>query len=551
LTRPFALTAYPLSQAFRDQLEGRFGKPDYVSLPELRRLPPTELLRRLASFRGRPALLPLEDETSSTIRPILHAVATLAFPSSIEVVRLDLERERLRARQLMPALGALLTASLQGQIAAARARNELRRLGALARTAARFGPLDRVFYLNANLWFGLKAGGSVGHLAGVVNGFAAGGRSVDLVSATDPILLRPEVHYERLTPPRAFGVPLELNFFRFQSRVVSTLARRHTRGYGFLYQRMSVLNYAGVVLSRRLGLPLVLEYNGSEVWAARHWGRPLRYERLAQEAEDVSLHHAHVVVTVSEVLRDALIKRGVEPARFGPDELLALRRRHGISPDAVVATFIGTFGHWHGVDVLARVIARLVQEDEGWLRERRLHFMLVGDGLRMAEVRELLRDPAIAPYVTLTGLVPQADGPLHLAAADLLLSPHVPNPDGTPFFGSPTKLFEYMASGRPIVASDLDQIGAVLTPALEAAELPTGAPPVADPHVAVLATPGDEETLLEGIRFLVERPDWRLVLGQNARTRVLDRYTWHHHVEAIIDRIRRVAEADAPVAVDR
>ena len=49
-----------------------------------------------------------------------------------------------------------------------------------------------------------------------------------------------------------------------------------------------------------------------------------------------------------------------------------------------------------------------------------------------------------------------------LAACDVLASPHMGNPDGTRFFGSPTKLFEYMAMGRAIVASDLEQIGEVL-----------------------------------------------------------------------------------------
>ncbi len=58
----------------------------------------------------------------------------------------------------------------------------------------------------------------------------------------------------------------------------------------------------------------------------------------------------------------------------------------------------------------------------------------------------------------------QSEAPTYLAISDIVVSPTVPNPDGSPFFGSPTKLFEYMAMGKPIVASDLDQIGEVLTP---------------------------------------------------------------------------------------
>ena len=48
------------------------------------------------------------------------------------------------------------------------------------------------------------------------------------------------------------------------------------------------------------------------------------------------------------------------------------------------------------------------------------------------------------------------------ATSDVLVSPHVANADGTPFFGSPTKIFEYMGLGKPIVASDLNQIGEVI-----------------------------------------------------------------------------------------
>ena len=52
--------------------------------------------------------------------------------------------------------------------------------------------------------------------------------------------------------------------------------------------------------------------------------------------------------------------------------------------------------------------------------------------------------------------------PALLDACDILVSPHVPLDARRGFFGSPTKLFEYMAMGKGIVASRLGQIGEVL-----------------------------------------------------------------------------------------
>jgi glycosyltransferase involved in cell wall biosynthesis len=298
---------------------------------------------------------------------------------------------------------------------------------------------------------------------------------------------------------------------------------------GFVYQRLSVGNYAGTVVARERRIPLVLEYNGSEVWVARNWGRPLRYEALALAAENASLRHADVVVTVSDALRRELVERGVEPERIvwhpnGVDPSLfenvdasTIRSRYRISDDATLVAFVGTFGQWHGTDVLARAIRRDVE----WAREHRVHYLLVGDGLRMPEVRRELE--GLEDVVTLTGLVPQAEAPAHLLASDILVSPHVPNDDGSPFFGSPTKLFEYMAAGRGIVASDLDQIGEILRDDL-----------------AVLVRPGDVAALAEGIRSLVSDPGRRDELGRRAQARVRERYTWRHHVDAIVEHLERV-----------
>src|SRR5690606_28271722 len=93
----------------------------------------------------------------------------------------------------------------------------------------------------------------------------------------------------------------------------SVLARG---GFSFIYQRLSAANYLGVIESRRAGVPLVVEYNGSEVWVAKNWGRPLQFHRLAAMAEAAMLRHAHLIVTISDVLRDELIVKGIDRRRI-------------------------------------------------------------------------------------------------------------------------------------------------------------------------------------------------------------------------------------------
>ena len=72
------------------------------------------------------------------------------------------------------------------------------------------------------------------------------------------------------------------------------------------------------------------------------------------------------------------------------------------------------------------------------------------------------------------------------------------------FFGSPTKLFEYMALGGGIVASDLEQMGEVLSPALTPDEASRGA--AVSGERAVLCPPGDVDAFVLGVVGLVERP---------------------------------------------
>ena len=162
----------------------------------------------------------------------------------------------------------------------------------------------------------------------------------------------------------------------------------------------------------------------------------------------------------------------------------------------------------------------------------------MGDGALAPRVRSILGEGLGRPFVTLAGIRPQAETPRTLAASDILLSPHVPNPDGTPFFGSPTKLFEYMAMGKPIVASDLDQIGWVLK-GWRPGEPPPAPGEAGKTRAALLVEPGRVDALVAAIRQAVEMPEAeRAALGREARRLVLDSFTWDRNVAAVLDRLR-------------
>jgi glycosyltransferase involved in cell wall biosynthesis len=385
-------------------------------------------------------------------------------------------------------------------------------------------------YLRTDLSFGVRAGGSVGHIAGVVNelGFVLGPPIV-LTAAAVPTL-RTDIEVHHVDAPEAFWNFRELPTFVLNDVLYAeALSVIQGRRASLVYQRYSVNAYAGLRIARRLGVPFVLEYNGSEIWKRRHWHRPLKYEALASRIELLNINAADLVVVVSRALRDELVSRGAssnrilvnpnaaDPDRYSPTiDGAAVTARYRLEGKTVIG-FIATFQPWHGAEVLAEAFVHLLRERPAYRDSVRL--LMMGTGPRLTPAKEIVSRAGLSDCVVFTDLISQEDGPQHLAACDILTSPHVPNPDGSPFFGSPTKLFEYMAMGKGIVASNLDQIGDVLRHG----------------ETAWLVPPADPHALAAGLARLVEDTVLQRALGEAARRDLLAHHTWRSHVRRTID----------------
>lgn len=549
----YALSAYPLSQAFQTNLETQAGVPiEFFLLSELRQKKIISFWRFLRTLKANNFFLVLEDPNSQTLLPVLQLIAKISLPKHMIVVYSNFEFQTIKFKDIILSGFKLIKAACLIRYFYWLSLQKMKQLSkqSIVKHKTKLENAKQILYLNANLWFGVKAGGSVGHIAGVINALAKKGIKVEYASVDKSSLLGAEVDYCPLPILDSFGIPAELNYYYFNKQVINHLSKKASN-WDFIYQRMSIANFAGVVLSHKCNIPLVIEYNGSEAWIAKNWGKGLRYHDAAVQAEEICLKHAHVIVTISEVLAQELLERGVpaekivcypnciDPELFNPQQYREqdnqnLRQEYNISQKAIVFTFVGTFGQWHGVDILAQAILLLIQEQEPWLQENHIHFLLVGDGIKMQAVKSILGDYINKPYITLTGLVAQTLAPAYLAMSDVLLSPHVANKDGTRFFGSPTKLFEYMAMGKAIIASDLEQIGEVLKHSLRVERLPTQEPNSNNLELGILCQPGNIQELCNAIRFVVANKEWRKVLGINARKKALEKYTWEKHVEAFL-----------------
>lgn len=198
------------------------------------------------------------------------------------------------------------------------------------------------------------------------------------------------------------------------------------------------------------------------------------------------------------VIENAPGSTGTSPAGAGP----RLREEFGLTDSTPVVLYTGTFEAYQGLDLLFAA-ARVV-------RDRRPDVRLVLAGGRadqVARARVQAREAGVDQMTIFAGQRPAEEIPEFLNVADVLVSPRSTG------WNTPLKIYQYLRSGRPIVATRLLAHTQVL-----------------DDEVAILtaATPDD---FAAGILRALDNPQEARLIGERARALAELKYSYEAYLE--------------------
>jgi glycosyltransferase involved in cell wall biosynthesis len=356
------------------------------------------------------------------------------------------------------------------------------------------------------------------------------GHAVDLVTypVGEDVELPNLRIFRSLRPPgvRSVKIGPSATKLLLDGLLVLTAVRRAWRGGYDAVHSHEEAGVLGVLLARWLGVPHLYDMHSSlpQQLANFKSTRSQLVRAAFDRAERVMIGGSKVVITICQDLQDTVTAMGagdrailienvmggdVAPGS-GPGRA-AVREEWGIALDAPLVLYTGTFEPYQGLDLLVAATERLAATHP------RARVLVVGGAPdQVAALRAKVAASAAAQAMVLTGQRPPEEIPHFVDACDVLASPRI---SGT---NTPLKIYSYLRSDRPILATDLHTHTQVLSPA-----------------VALLAAP-TPDAFADGMRRLIDDPALGRRLAAAAHDLSRERYSRESYLARTRDAYRRL-----------
>ena len=300
-----------------------------------------------------------------------------------------------------------------------------------------------------------------------------------------------------------------------------------------IHERFNLLALGGAWASRKLGIPFVLEVNADLLEQRRFKGIPERGLRrlFAIWSTRVCFETAAQIICISPRLKEHLRTRwniaeskltvlpcAADVEAFEPNaNSTTVRKTLGLTTEPVVM-WVGGFYPWHDLNLLLESFA--------WILPQRpdARLVLVGDGPGRTSIEDRVTKAGMRHAVIMTGAIAHSEVPEMLSIADVAVVPSASVTASLGGTGTPLKLFEYMAAGKAIVATALNEAEEVIL----------------DGHNGLLAGAGDVNGFARATLSLINDREERRRLGKNARLQAVRQYSWEHYTKRLEEIYLRV-----------
>lgn len=277
-------------------------------------------------------------------------------------------------------------------------------------------------------------------------------------------------------------------------------------------------------VGKEFDLSVVYEVRGfwEETWLSSREASAQEsdYYRLRRNMEVECMQAADAVVTLAEVMREAVVERGIEREKVhvvpnavdinvftALDRDPALCAEWGIDATDVIIGYISSLSAYEGIHYLVEAVRALRSA------ELPVKALIVGDGAERNRLEQEAKRLSIEEFVIFTGRVPHAEVNRYYGMIDVFVVPRT-NARVCQLV-TPLKPYEAMAAGRPMVMSNTRALSELMR----------------EGETALSFTPEDVDSLVDALKVLVADGDLRERFGRAAREWVASEFTWERNAQ--------------------
>ncbi|NOT22229.1 MAG: glycosyltransferase family 4 protein [Nitrospiraceae bacterium] len=267
-----------------------------------------------------------------------------------------------------------------------------------------------------------------------------------------------------------------------------------------------------LLFARLVGAQCVCEVNGEPVPDWSESDRTIK-RRLKHWLVSFALSRCDRVVVLTDGLRDLVVRRyrvaaervsvlpsGTDTGLFTPQDVATCRRRVGVDFVQDYIGFVGSFYRYQGLQCLLEAVAIVRRTMPS------VHLLLVGDGEAAPELKQQAHRLDLTPYITWAGRIPYQEVPAWIGAMTLCVAPFRGDRGET----SPVKIFDYLACGKPVIASAIPSVSAIFAQEAGVTFVPPDDPvSLAQVMLALLKDPNRQARMaIDGRRFVQQGFNW-------------------------------------------